>query len=277
MCLCIGIREDQLREVVSLIDVNKYKFKFLYNSENHEEFHNELGIQTLRDNVIFSGCTHYLKKSKIKVAGSESSTNINLLLENIFEDERQISIVNDFYEHQYLVLVFTNKYKDPAEKKGNDIHSTLTTDNLNDIIYKFLRKLEAYEGIPTTTWDLYKSGAVKESEGIGMNKFLEKQKSVRQENIQKYQIQLLRHFEESFKFRLITIYTKLRDYGLNDIMRKLDELGYLDDRFKNDIYVYEEEARRLLAKRLCVLSFKNDIEVLVNKGVYSSDKINYTI
>ena len=60
-------------------------------------------------------------------------------------------------------------------------------------------------------------------------------------------------------------------------MRKLDELGYLDDRFKNDIYVYEEEARRLLAKRLCVLSFKNDIEVLVNKGVYSSDKINYTI
>ena len=42
---------------------------------------------------------------------------------------------------------------------------------------------------------------------------------------------------------------KLREYNLNEIMRKLEEYGFLDDRFNGDVYVYEEEARRLLAKR----------------------------
>ena len=38
MSLCIGIRENQLSEVVGIIDTKKYKFKCLYNSENYEEY-----------------------------------------------------------------------------------------------------------------------------------------------------------------------------------------------------------------------------------------------
>jgi hypothetical protein len=76
---------------------------------------------------------------------------------------------------------------------------------------------------------------------------------------------------------MITYYTKLRDYGLDDIMRKLDELGYLDERFDNDLYLYEEEARRLLAKRLCAISFKNDIRLLIDEGIIKPESITYNL
>ena len=60
-------------------------------------------------------------------------------------------------------------------------------------------------------------------------------------------------------------------------MRKLDELGYLDERFNNEIYIYEEEARRLLARRLCAISYKNDIELLIEQGIIDKDKITYDL
>ena len=92
-----------------------------------------------------------------------------------------------------------------------------------------------------------------------------------------YKKKLLMHFEESYKFRLITYYTKLRDYGLDDIMRKLNDFGYLDERFNDDVFIYEEEARKILARRLCTLSFKNDIEVLIKKDILSKELIQYKI
>ena len=75
----------------------------------------------------------------------------------------------------------------------------------------------------------------------------------------------------------ITYYTKLREYGLDDIMRKLDELGYLDERFNNEIYLYEEEARRLLARRLCAISYRNDIELLIEQGIIPKERITYNL
>ena len=61
-------------------------------------------------------------------------------------------------------------------------------------------------------------------------------------------------------------------------MRKLDDLGFLDERFRNDdVYIYEEEARRLLARRLCTISFKNDIDILIKQGILDKDRIQYDI
>jgi hypothetical protein len=82
---------------------------------------------------------------------------------------------------------------------------------------------------------------------------------------------------EAYKFRMITYYTKLRSYGLDEIMRKLSELGYLDERFNNELYLYEEEARRLLAKRLCAISFKDDIRLLIDEGIIDANKITYNL
>ena len=275
MSLCIGIREDELREVAGQIDKDKFKFKFLYNSENHEEFHKQLGIQELRDNVIFSGNVHKLHNLNKKIKGQDENTNMMILLNSLFESERHLSIVNDFYDHQYIVLVFSSLHKDPAEMEDKERKVTLGEETLNRLMELFLNKLSDEEGIPTTTWDMYRNGTVKDDE-YNMDDFIAKQLRIKDRKKKDYQRQIIRHFEESYKFRLISIYTKLRDYGLEDIMRKLDEFGYLDDRFKEDIFIYEEEARRLLARRLCAMSFKNDIEILINKGMYSEDSIKYT-
>lgn len=195
---------------------------------------------------------------------------------NIFEDERQVPIVNDFYEHEYIVLVFTNKYKNPAEKKGNTVPTTFTDDELDELIARFLKELTDKEGIPTATWQDYKFRR-KNDDTYNMNIFINKQQIIDEEKKDSYKRQILKHFEESFKFRLITIYTKLRDYGLEDIMRKLKEFGYLDERFDDEVFIYEEEARRILARRLCTLSFKNDIDVLIKKEIISEDLIKYKI
>lgn len=276
MSLCIGIRENQLSEVVSIIDTKKYKFKCLYNSENYEEYYNELKIDVLRDALVFSGCGNSLAATRTKVKGNDLDTSRNILMINIFEDERQVPIVNDFYEHEYLVLVFTNKYKNPAEKKGNTVPTTFTDDELDELIARFLKELTDKEGIPTATWQDYKFKR-KNDDTYNMNIFINKQQIIDEEKKDSYKRQILKHFEESFKFRLITIYTKLRDYGLEDIMRKLKEFGYLDERFNDEVFIYEEEARRILARRLCTLSFKNDIDVLIKKEIISEDLIKYKI
>ena len=276
MSLCIGIRENQLSEVVGIIDTKKYKFKCLYNSENYEEYYNELKINVLRDALVFSGCGNSLAATRTKVKGNDLDTSRNILMINIFEDERQVPIVNDFYEHEYLVLVFTNKYKNPAEKKGNTVPTTFTDDELDELIARFLKELTDKEGIPTATWQDYKFRR-KNDDTYNMNIFINKQQIIDEEKKDSYKRQILKHFEESFKFRLITIYTKLRDYGLEDIMRKLKEFGYLDERFNDEVYIYEEEARRILARRLCTLSFKNDIDVLIKKEIISEDLIKYKI
>ena len=276
MSLCIGIRENQLSEVVGIIDTKKYKFKCLYNSENYEEYYNELKINVLRDALVFSGCGNSLAATRTKVKGNDLDTSRNILMINIFEDERQVPIVNDFYEHEYIVLVFTNKYKNPAEKKGNTVPTTFTDDELDELIARFLKELTDKEGIPTATWQDYKFKR-KNDDTYNMNIFINKQQIIDEEKKDSYKRQILKHFEESFKFRLITIYTKLRDYGLEDIMRKLKEFGYLDERFNDEVFIYEEEARRILARRLCTLSFKNDIDVLIKKEIISEDLIKYKL
>ena len=230
----------------------------------------------MRDALVFSGCGNSLAATRTKVKGNDLDTSRNILMINIFEDERQVPIVNDFYEHEYIVLVFANKYKNPAEKKGNTVPTTFTDDELDELIARFLKELTDKEGIPTATWQDYKFRR-KNDDTYNMNIFINKQQIIDEEKKDSYKRQILKHFEESFKFRLITIYTKLRDYDLEDIMRKLKEFGYLDERFNDEVFIYEEEARRILARRLCTLSFKNDIDILIKKEIISEDLIKYKI
>ena len=277
MSLCIGIRENQLNEVVEIIDTNKYKFKCLYNSENYYEYYNkQLSLDTLRDALVFSGCGNSLSATRTKVKGQDLDTSRNILMMNIFEDERQVPIVNDFFDHEYIVLIFTNRYKNPAERKG-EVKITFTDDELDNLIERFLKELNYREGVPTSTWNEYKF-RTKTEDMYDMTSFIFRQQIIDKEIKDSYRRQLIKHFEESFKYRLITIYTKLRDYNLEEIMRILDGYGYLDDRFKtDDVFIYEEEARRILARRLCTKSFKNDIEVLINKDIISRELIEYEI
>ena len=59
-------------------------------------------------------------------------------------------------------------------------------------------------------------------------------------------------------------------------MEVFEDMGYLDSRF-DDCFVSEEEARRILAKRLTAISLKTDIELLIERGVLKKDSIMYNI
>lgn len=276
MGLCIGIRENQLRDAVEILGTDKFKYKFLYDTSNQEEFHEELGISKLRDVMTFSGCTNYFRNARLKTSGAETYENWARMVSQVFMDDRQLAIVNDFFDNPNMVLVFTNKYKDPSAQRGNT-GMTFNDDIMDKIIEIFLNNLDLQEGMNVTTLDIYKTGIIKDND-VNNEDFKRRQEKIKEKNKDKYKQQLIKHFEESFKFRLITYYTKLREFNLDEIMRKLDDLGYLDERFKrDDVYIYEEEARRLLARRLCTLSYKNDIEILMNQGIMDRDRITYDI
>lgn len=276
MGLCIAVKEENFREALDILGTDKFKYKFLFDTSNHDEFHEDMGINKLNDNLIFSGCASYFRNSRGKFKGSEARIHWGQMINQLFLEERHLSIVNDFYDNPYMVLVFSDKYIDKAATKGK-VTMTFTRDEMDDMIDVFLNQLEMQEGMSVATFELYKSGIIKDVDKDNEG-FKRRQASLKERNIRTYKHQLIRHFEDSFKFRLITYYTKLREYNLDEIMRKLDDLGFLDEKFRKDnLYIYEEEARRILAKRLCTISFKNDIEVLIKQGIIDRDKIQYNI
>ena len=275
MGLCVGILENQIEEAVQYLDTKKYVFKFLKESNGSEDYLESLGINVLRDCLLFSGSNTYLRSNRFKTKGNEIETCWREMISNIFYEERQLAIVNDFYDYPYMVLVFPITFDDTSRQK-EDIGITLNDDQAEIIMKGVLQQLEDIECIPVATLDRLKLNVVRD-DANNMQMFKLKQEKIKTESQIKYKEQLISNFEEAFKFRLITYYTKLREYGLNDIMRKLDELGYLDERFNGDIYLYEEEARKILARRLCAISYKNDIELLIQQGIYDKDKVTYNL
>lgn len=275
MGLCVGILENQIEEAVQYLDTKKYVFKFLKESDGRESYLESLGIKILRDCLLFSGSNSYLRANRFKTKGNEIETCWREMISNIFYEERQLAIVNDFYDYPHMVLVFPVTFDDTTRQK-EDIGITLNEDQAEIIMKGVLQQLEDIECIPVATLDRLKLNVIKD-DGNNMQMFKLKQEKLKTENQIRYKEQLISNFEEAFKFRLITYYTKLREYGLNDIMRKLDELGYLDERFDGDIYLYEEEARKILARRLCAISYKNDIELLIQQGIYDKSKLTYNL
>lgn len=275
MGLCVGILENQIEEAVQYLDTKKYVFKFLKESNGSEDYLESLGINVLRDCLLFSGSNTYLRSNRFKTKGNEIETCWREMISNIFYEERQLAIVNDFYDYPYMVLVFPVTFDDTTRQK-EDIGITLNEDQAEIIMKGVLQQLEDIECIPVATLDRLKLNVVRD-DANNMQMFKLKQEKIKTESQIKYKEQLISNFEEAFKFRLITYYTKLREYGLNDIMRKLDELGYLDERFNGDIYLYEEEARKILARRLCAISYKNDIELLISQGIINKDRVTYNL
>lgn len=275
MSICIAIKESELELAASVLRYTNFKFKFLYDSSNSEEYHEDLKIDKLRDCNIFSQSHNLIKNLKMKSHLSEKNMAIKKIVEAIIDDERHLSIVNDYANFQNIVLVLSNKYVDRSGVKGSNI-STLTDENLDTLINELANLMFLHEGMKIYTLDEYRSGVNINGEK-DKETFNERQRSLMEYEKNAFTSDLYGKFEEAFKFRLITYYCKIRQYSLDDVMRQLNKLGVLDERFDNDIYIYEEEAKRLLAKRLCTISFKNDIELLIKRGILSADKIKYDI
>lgn len=276
MGLCIGLIEEDLREAVNTLDKDKFVYKFLFDTDKYDMYLEELGIKTLTDCVIFSGAMSDIRGVRYKKTGEEARKGWTPIVDKVFREERQLAIVNDYWDYPYMVLVFPKSFEDySAQRKEIDIaFSREVCLIMADIV---LRKLQRDEGMNTVSYDNYKLGVYDKNEEENERYFKMTQAKIKNGDKNKYKEQLVKNFEEAFKFRLITYYTKLREYDLDDIMRKLDELGYLDERFDHEIYLYEEEARRILARRLCAISYKHDIELLIDQGIYPKDKITYNL
>jgi hypothetical protein len=174
-----------------------------------------------------------------------------------------------------MVLVFPTIFEDTTRKE-EEIGITLKEEISLDIMNNVLDNLEKLECIPTITLERFKLD-VMDDDVNNLEMFKMRQQKIKTDNQIRYKEQLVSNFKEAFKFRMITYYTKLREFGLEDIMRKLDEMGYLDERFKEDIFIYEEEARRILARRLCAISYKNDIELLMSQGILKPEMLTYSL
>jgi hypothetical protein len=275
MSVCIIIYENNLERVAEQLDNNVFKYKFLFDSDDKYKTIKEYNLKLVDDCLMFSGMSSFMRANRYKTRGKESEKAWSSVVETIFDEERHVAIVNDYYDNPNLVLVLPTTFYDPTQREGNNV-TTLSDEIMDIILYKIATNLNTKEGMNVVTWETYNSDVYKDRDPD--NEFFKAtQKRIKETMKSEYRQEVLRIFIESFKFRMITYYTKLRDYNLDDIMRKLNELGYLDDRFNGEIYLYEEEARRLLAKRLCAISYKNDIKILIEEGILNPDKIPYNL
>lgn len=276
MSICITIVANQLETVVEKLDNTKFKYKFLYDSDDKYKTIEEYNLQLLPDCLMFSGLSSQLRANRMtKTYGREFDKAWDDIINAIFKEERHIAVVNDYWDNHYMVLVIPITIYDPTQRAGNNT-TTLSDEQLECLVTKLTFGFKNNEGMNVLTWEEYDTGMFKDNDPDD-SYFKTKQQWIKNQALGEYKHKLYATFIEAFKFRMITYYTKLRDYGLDDIMRKLDELGYLDERFNNDLYLYEEEARRLLAKRLCAISFKNDIRLLIDEGIIKPESITYNL
>lgn len=275
--VCIITSDNDIEEVVERFGTKDFYYKPLFKLEdnNRDEYYEEdLKLNLLGENNIFSTEIPRLKGFRTKTTDREKRENVLSIVEGIFMNERQINIVNDFAKYGNMVLIVPNKVKDPSATRSN-MEIRISDDIMEDFIEKFRRKMYLQEGLRIYTIDTYDSGLeINPEEDI--QKFIERQKELVKEEKKNTIENIMKHFTINFKYRVMSYYTKLQEYSMNEIMSELDKLGYLDDRF-DDCFINEEEARRILAKRLCTLSFRNDIDILMNEGIIPRNAIQYDL
>ena len=275
MSICITIASNQLEMVAEKLDNSKFKYKFLYESDDKYKTIENYKLNLLTDCLMFTGLSHQIRTNRMKIKGVEADTAWDEMLGIIFREDRQVAVVNDYWDNENMVLVVPVTFFDSTQRSGNNT-TTLSEEQLSVFIKCLIDKFRTYEGMNVVTWEEYNMDMFEDFDPE--DKFFKaRQAMIQNDKKQDYRSQLYSTFVEAYKFRMITYYTKLRDYGLDDIMRKLGEMGYLDERFDRELYLYEEEARRLLAKRLCAISFKNDIELLISEGIIDKNKLTYNL
>ena len=272
MSICIAILDNELEKVVEELDNTKFKYKFLFDSDEKYKTIQRYNLDVLPDALIFSGLGNKINAKRYKKKGEESRKAWTEFVNSVFEEERQVAVINDCIDNPNMVIVFPTIFQDTTQRVNT---VTLEEEIMEFVVEKFREAFLKEEGLTVLSWEMYKYNINEFSQEASRHLFEVRQKQIKMNARSNYKAEMLKTFKEAYKYRMITYYTKLREFGLDDIMRKLDELGFLDERFDSEIYIYEEEARRLLAKRLCVLSYKTDIQFLINEGIIKASDIPY--
>lgn len=264
------IIEDELEDTVKLVGNENYVYKFLFDSSNKDDYHEgKLGLTKLKDSLIFSDQAVSLKSLKYKTNGDELDDYAKQLVNKVFDSGNYISLINDSYIYDNIVFVLTRATdnSDKALYLKND-----TIDTLKDM---FIESMMLREGLKLYTYELFSSGMTI-NEDADREYFKIVQKKLSDNEDIKLKEDLLSQFNNTFRYKVLSVYARIRYYDTNEIMGMLNGLGFLDERF-DDCIVDEEKARRLLAKRLATISLKKDIQILIDKGIFKKDMIDYTI
>jgi len=264
------ISEEELEDTVKLLDNDKYLYKFLFDSSNKDDYHEgKLGITKLRDSLIFSDQTVAMRTLKSKKIGSEIQEYVKSIVTNLFESGNYIGLINDSYIYDNIVFVLSRTTDD------TDKALYLSNEALSCIKKEFVENMMMREGLRLYTYDLFSSGmTINETADREYFKIVQKKLS-NNEDV-KLNEDMLLQFNEMYKYKVLSIYSRLKYFDAREIMDSLNELGFLDERFDNCI-INEEKARQLLAKRLTVISLKKDIDILISKGLFKKDTIKYKI
>lgn len=272
----IIILERELKEAVSRLG-DEYYYKFLFNSENKEDYYEKLHIKKLNDNMLFAEQMKKISLLRSKKSGAEYNTAMKDIITSAFEDNSHIGVVNDAYNYKNMVLVLAEKYI-YSVANNNEKGTALTYDNLITMRDMIIREFKIREGMKIYTLDLYTSG-MKIDEDYDYKRFVETQNHLMREEDKELDERLMNRFNKLFRFRVVSFYSKLQEYDLDEIMEVFKQYGWLDNPIfqQDEIYIYDDQARIILAKRLATLASRNDIEVLLNQGIMKPGLIQYDI
>jgi hypothetical protein len=275
MSICIAITSNQLEMVAEKLDNSKFKYKFLYESDDKYKTIQNYNLELLNDCLLFTGLASQMRANRMKIKGREADIAWDDMIGSVFREDRHVAVVNDYWDNSHMVLVVPTTFFDSTQKAGNNT-TTLSEEQYEVFVKCLISRFRSDEGMNVVSWDEYNMDMFEDYDPND-EYFKMRQAWIQNDKKKDYRSQLYSTFVEAYKFRMITYYTKLRDFGLDDIMRKLRELGYLDERFNNELYLYEEEARRLLAKRLCAISYRDDIKLLMEEGIIKPETLTYNL
>lgn len=267
---CICIVDKDLEMVANQLDNSKYKYKFLCDSSEKCNSIAKYNLNVLNDCLIFSSVSVGNKTQK---SDNEIykfwETAIN---DKVIKEDRHKAIVHDYAENKDLVLVVPSIVKDYTRSTNPEI--ALNELNTNAIISILTNRLSEVEGMYIVDYDTFSSDFYidQDPEYEMFNKKQQHKKYIFDKDMR------MKHkatFETQFKYRLITFYSKLKEFELDEIMDILDRLGYCEELFEDGILLYTDEVRKVLARRLCTISYQEDIQTLINKNILSKDIIPY--
>lgn len=266
--VCIVDRD--LEMVVPQLDNKKFVYQFLFDSSEKSKTIQEYNLNVLRDLVMFNSLPigSKVNKSNEEVIPFWES----MLNKYVFNEGRHEGLVSDYQEHSDVVVVFPSILKDYSKSSKPEV--ALNRDFTDGLIRVFSDRIRQLEGVMLVDYDIYMSDLYVERDP-DMVLFNTTQENNKQQHITDTKMKYREKFETQFKYRMIVIYAKLKEFELDEIMDILYKMGHCQELFNDGLLLYTDEVRKILARRLCTISYKEDIQTLINMNVYSKDIIEY--
>ena len=154
MSICIAITASQLEMVVEKLDNNKFKYKFLYESDDKFKTISNYNLQLLNDCLLFTGLASQMRANRMKIKGREADIAWDDMIGSVFREDRHVAVVNDYWDNSHMVLVVPTTFFDSTQRTGNNT-TTLSDDQLDTFMRCLISRFRSDEGMNVVSWDEY--------------------------------------------------------------------------------------------------------------------------